>query len=389
MYGSCFFIFAKKKEIIEETTLCLGRVVYYKQPDLSNNSITMLKTINRFRKIIMQGLTQNVGSNNFKDKPALNKDEVKRVLICRPNHRLGNMLLITPLVQEVERTFPNCKIDLFVKGNLGGIIFSTYASVDKIIKLPKKHFKELFKYFGGWIALKKRRYDIVINVNSTSSSGRLSTKAARGEYKFFGDIEESYIAKHSDYCHIAKYPVYNFRYYLSMLGVTERENAEMPTLDIKLSEAELTEGKKILGELIKDDRKTISIFTYATGSKCYSKSWWEDFYKTLQERYADEYNIVEILPVENVSQIDFKAPSFYSKDVREIAAVIANTAFFIGADSGMMHLASASKTPTVGLFSITKESVYTPYNDSSTSINTNILCAQRCMAVLDKVVEKS
>ena len=55
----------------------------------------------------MRGLTKNVGNNNFKEMPALDKDKVKRVLICRPNHRLGNMLLITPLVQEVERTFPN------------------------------------------------------------------------------------------------------------------------------------------------------------------------------------------------------------------------------------------------------------------------------------------
>ncbi|NDJ00043.1 glycosyltransferase family 9 protein [Flavobacterium sp. LaA7.5] len=351
--------------------------------------MTMLKTINKFRKIVMCGLTKNVGNSGFKGKKMLNKDEVKRVLICRPNHRLGNMLLITPLVQEVERTFPDCKIDLFVKGNLAPIIFSNYTSIDRIIKLPKKHFKELFRYIGEWIAIKKTRYDIVINVNKNSSSGRLSTKAARGYYKFFGDVDESYTAKYSDYCHIAKYPVYNFRYYLSILGITERENAEMPTLNLKLSETELAEGQRILAELVKDDRKTISIFTYATGNKCYSKEWWEDFYTTLQERYADEYNIVEILPVENVSQIDFKAPSFYSKDIREIASVIANTAFFIGADSGMMHLASASQTPTVGLFSITKANVYTPYNESSTSINTNKLCTNRCMIVLDKIVRSN
>jgi ADP-heptose:LPS heptosyltransferase len=41
---------------------------------------------------------------------------------------------------------------------------------------------------------------------------------------------------------------------------------------------------------------------------------------------------------ENVSQIAFKSPTFYSKDIREIGAVIANTEIFIGADSGIMHL---------------------------------------------------
>jgi ADP-heptose:LPS heptosyltransferase len=50
--------------------------------------------------------------------------------------------------------------------------------------------------------------------------------------------------------------------------------------------------------------------------------------------------------------------------------VIANTEVFIGADSGIMHLASASLTPTVGLFSITNENVYAPYNNNSIGINT-------------------
>jgi ADP-heptose:LPS heptosyltransferase len=67
---------------------------------------------------------------------------IKTVLISRPNHRLGQ-LLITPLVQEVTDTFPNCKIDLFVKGNIAAIIFENYENIDSIIKLPKKHFNDL------------------------------------------------------------------------------------------------------------------------------------------------------------------------------------------------------------------------------------------------------
>jgi hypothetical protein len=66
-------------------------------------------------------------------------------------------------------------------------------------------------------------------------------------------------------------------------------------------------------------------------------------YDRLKAEYSN-YNIIEVLPVENVSQIGFKAPTFYSKDVREIGALMANTEVFIGGDSGIMHLASASKS---------------------------------------------
>jgi ADP-heptose:LPS heptosyltransferase len=36
-----------------------------------------------------------------------------------------------------------------------------------------------------------------------------------------------------------------------------------------------------------------------------------------------------------------------------------------------MHLASASLTPTVGLFSRPNQVTYAPYNNDSTAINTN------------------
>ena len=85
----------------------------------------------------------------------------------------------------------------------------------------------------------------------------------------------------------------------------------------------------------------------------------------------DNYNILEILPVENVSQIDFAARSYYSKDIREIASVMSNSKVFIGADSGMMHLAHASNVTTIGLFSVTNPKFYGVYGGNNISIDTN------------------
>jgi len=52
-------------------------------------------------------------SNLTYKEDLINKTIVQSVLICRPNHRLGNQLLITPIVQEVIDVFPEAKIDLF------------------------------------------------------------------------------------------------------------------------------------------------------------------------------------------------------------------------------------------------------------------------------------
>ncbi|MCV9926518.1 glycosyltransferase family 9 protein [Flavobacterium sp. LS1R49] len=331
----------------------------------------ILKNINIIRRKLMHSITKNIGHSKLNKKSNLAiKPEIKRVLISRPNGRLGNLILITPLLEEVITTFPGCRIDLFVKGSLAPILFKNYDNVDKIIELPKRPFKSLLQYIKVWISLRKQEYDIAINVDKNSSSGRLSVKFSNSKFKFFGDSTiENIQSKYDDYDHIAKYPVYNFRSYLNYIGFTPN-NKPIAALNLKLSDLEIIEGKKALDKLVNKDKKTLCIYTYATGDKCYSKSWWGKFYKKLKSQYPN-HNIIEILPIENISQIDFKAPHFYSKDIREIGAVIANTEVFIGADCGIMHLASSVQTPTIGLFSISEQKKYEPYHNHSIAINTN------------------
>jgi ADP-heptose:LPS heptosyltransferase len=348
----------------------------------------LILKINQFRRSLMRSLTGNIGKSNQNQKlDSIDPNQIKRVLISRPNHRLGNLLLITPLVQEVSRTFPQCKIDLFVKGNLAPIVFENYENIGQIIKLPKKHFKELSGYLNAWISIKKNHYDLAINVDRDSSSGRLSVQLANATYKFFGEVDEDVQSKYDDYNHIAKYPVYNLRNYLAQLGISINESL-VASLLIKLSDAEKSAAKDILDQLVSSKKKTICLFTFATGAKCYSVEWWADFYERLKIEFED-YNLLEVLPIENVSQIGFKAPTFYSVDIREIAAFFSNTALFIGADSGMMHLASAAQIPTIGLFSVTNLEKYQPYNANSVAIQTDSTALEDWIKTTNKVLKSN
>jgi len=318
----------------------------------------------------MHSITKNIGNSYTEPKPGdIKNSDIKNVLIIRPNHRLGNQLLLTPLVQEVINTFPDCTIDLFVKGGVAHPVFENYANVKTVIKLPKKPFNNLFQYAKSWFSIKKKSYDLVINGDKNSSSGKLLTQMAKAKVKVFGDIDETIKKTYNDYEHISKYPVYNLRHYLSKLGLSGK-HTDMPILDIKLSEAEIANGKEILEGITKNNKKTICIYTNATGEKCYSEAWWETFYSRLQKEYPD-YNIIEMLPIENISKINFKAPYFYSKDLREMGAIMHNTSIFIAADNGVMHLASAALTPCVGFFSVTNPNIYAPYGNRSVALHTD------------------
>lgn len=346
-----------------------------------------MNKINFLRKGLTRLLTRGIGSSANHQQPyTINKEDIKRVLICRPNHRLGNQLLITPMIREVMNTFPNAGIDLFVKGGIGTVLFRNYDQVEKIIMLPKKHFKELWQYLKGWTYIKSQNYDLVINFDHTSSSGRISTRLANGSYKFFGEADKAVAELYEDHRQVAKYPVYGLRHFLRT-EFDPSAQEPVPGLDLRLDAEELARGKEALDKLTENSRKTICIFTFGTGAKCYSESWWEDFHSKLKEKFS-AYNIVEVLPVENVSKIAFRETAFYSRDVREIGAFIANAEVFIGADSGIMHLASSVQTPTVGLFSVTDPERYAPYDNGSLAVNTNEMDADAILKIVDGILEK-
>lgn len=344
----------------------------------------ILKKVNIIRRKTSKWLAKNIGSNstniNFNYSDTY---KVKTVLIVRPNHKLGNQLLMTPLITEVSEIFPNCKIDLFVKGNLAPILFKNYLNIDRIIQLPKKPFKNIRQYLKAWFETAERKYDVVINVDRGSCSGRIATKMATADYKFYGEPDK---IEYTECPHFAKQPVYGLRNYLSQSEKLNL-NKSMHDLDLKLHPTEIKEGKEILDKLVKSkNTKTICLFTYATGDKCFPESWWMELYKRLKREFAD-MNIIEVLPIENISKISFNEPTFYSNNIREIGALIKNTSLFIGADSGIMHLASSVQVPTIGLFSVTDRYKCEPYNEGSLAVNTNYCSTNEIIKIITQRID--
>ncbi len=324
-----------------------------------------INKLNPIKTKIFNFLTSSFQNSKRVNRSIPVNSEIK-VLITRPNHRLGNQLLISPLIQEINNQFPNSKIHLIVNGNLSNILFSKYQSVEKIINLPKKPFNNILKYIIESNKTRLIKYDIAISGCECSNSSKIFVKLSRAKIKIYNSGLENLYKP----IHMGKDTIFNFKTVLFPLA--DLKNYDYPKLSIKLSNEEREKGKQLLEKLFSNNKKTICIFTFATGNKCHSKEWWSEFYEKLKTEFND-FNILEILPMENVSQINFRSTNFYSKDLREIASIIENSIVFIGADSGMMHLSASTNTTTIGLFNITNPKVYEPYGGKNQSINTNII----------------
>ena len=342
----------------------------------------MKKEINALRKKILYSLTKHIGTSIHKNDLSALQASGKpiRILINRPNSRLGNLLMITPLLQEIEDIFPQAKVDLFVRGGVASILYKNYNQVDHILTLPGKPFKNLYKYLKSWFKIRKEHYDLVLNTMPDSSSGRLSTFFARATYRSFGESDAALEQKYPDYRHMAKYPVYNFRQIIHNEKVKN-----IPELSLNLSTEEIHRGEEIYRSLVKNNKPTLFFYTYATGKKCFTKEWWKQFYNQLEQTFP-EYNLIEVLPKENISQIDFKAAIYYSKNLREMSAVLSCGALFLTADCGVMHLASASRIPTLALFNITPIEVYRPYNVGSKAVNSGEVSVNEILKLMQEML---
>jgi len=322
----------------------------------------MYKSLNPYKRAFFKFVTRSFVNKNLPiDTSLYNTNKKIRVLVIRPNHRLGNQLLLSPLLQEIEATYPNAEIDLLVNGRLSRILFKNYDSVNHIHSLPKKPFKNLFTYANVLFEAITKRYDIGISAVEDSNSGKIFLKLSNCKHKIY-DSGENTMNKPRN---IAKYPIYNFRSAVNFSSSLKQTT--YPKLDLKLSSDEINRGFEILRQFTSKDKPVIAIYTYATGDKMLSKNWWIRCYNKLKSSFPD-HQIIEILPKENVSQLDFKTSHYYSNNLREIAAIIENCDLFISADNGIMHLAASTNTTTFGLFKVTSASVYEPYGNHNTSL---------------------
>lgn len=178
--------------------------------------MSILRNLNPIKTRIFKILTSSFKNSKTLDNlKHIEQSEIKRVLITRANHRLGNQLLLSPLIQWIENEFPNCQIDLLVNGSLSNILFANYTSVDNIYNLPKKPFKNLVNYIRVASKLINKKYDIAITAAESSNSSKIFVKLSHSTFKIYNtpDYPQKPI-------HMATKPIHNLLYFLNETKVS-------------------------------------------------------------------------------------------------------------------------------------------------------------------------
>lgn len=306
--------------------------------------------------------------------------DIRRILIIRPNHRLGNNALMTPLMSETERLFPQARFDVLTGGGASKDLYAGFPNLGTVHAFPAWSYIRPHKVFGLIRRVCREPYDLAIDPMPRSRSARFLIGLANARCKLGYRWDDPRpdarlthsIDAHDAPPHLAQAPVHLLR------TAVDDADSPMPTLDLRLSTEERSSGHRLLEQVLGDATGAprsgarvlrIGLYGVATGAKQYSPRWWMAFLDGLQKELATmPHEMIEILPHDGRSTLAGRMPGLLSVRLRELGAALGALDAFITADCGVMHLASAAGTRTIGLFKVTDPVRYGPYGHGSASI---------------------
>lgn len=279
---------------------------------------------------------------------------MKRILIIRTD-RVGDVVMITPMIRELRKAFPDSFIATLTNPNTSDILLNN-PHLDLLLTddLKKESFRRVVKQ------IREQKFTDGLLVMPTERAawqmflGGIKNKIGVGRklyevITFMKSVSRNkYIPlRHeSDYCmDLAR-----------AIGVKTNDL----TPEIFVTDDERKYGMKILKDknINEGDHKII----VHTGSGKSSGNWSEDKYlKLIKEILIKDKNAKIILTAKEMSQafkknimeLDQSRIVFADdsvKRLRDLICIIANCDLLIAASTGPLHLASALNIKTIGLF---------------------------------------
>ena len=268
-----------------------------------------------------------------------------KILIISSN-LIGDTLLSTGVIKNLSFKYPNARFTIVI-GPTAKSIFKNFKLVEKIITIKKKKYNMhwiniLFRCFG-------KKWDIIVDFRSSLLSYFLPH---RNKYIFKKNNTSNQIQQLSDF----------FRFDCSYLFIETSKNEE-----------EIVE---------KNISKNFDYFVIFPGGNWKPKIWSPANYnKLIKTIIQNNDNIKFILVGSNKEESIYfnevtkgidrsKFINLFGDSITQTAAYMKKSTMLIGNDSGLTHLASASKLKSLVLFGPTNDLVYGPFNKLSQVIRT-------------------
>lgn len=274
--------------------------------------------------------------------------------------RIGDAVLSTGILSHLIAGHPGLRITI-VCGALPAPLFAAVPGCERLIVLHKRSFAR--HWLALWAACVGTKWDLIVDLRSTVIAWLLRARARH------------VVAK-------SRARIHRVRHLADLFGLAE---PPPPRLWIAAEAAEEA------ARLIPSGRPVLAVGPTANW---HAKEWRGERFAELVRRLTGPSGILPGASVaifgaaaeRHAAQtvIDAIAPERRIDLVGRIelttaAACLARAAFYVGNDSGLMHLAAAAGVPTLGLFGPSPVEVYAPWGShaavAATAISYDALTA--------------
>ena len=307
---------------------------------------------------------------------------------------LGDVLNITPALRALRYTFPKAQLDVLVNPHTASLLEGS-ALVDEVILLPKVQMEGLRVFSpASWPALwrsvrvlRERNYDSVINFH------HLTTRLGRIKQRFLIAATGASVRVGLDNGHGGwlTHPVEDkgFGYKPEAgywLDLAARLGATHPdvSLDLPVSEEDHVRVEAMLADAgLKPGG--FAVLHPGSGGFSLARRWDPPKFATLAAALEQRYGLPSILV--GTAGDDIPAVLAHAEthiidfserlSIKQLAALLSRSALFVGADSGVMHVAAAMRAPIVAIFGPTNHRAWAPWTPYSPSrvVRTDIDCS--------------
>ena len=296
---------------------------------------------------ILKKLTLKLISPFFRKRTNLFKKEnwhnLQRVLVFRLDNKLGNAILLLPLIQSIKNSLPNIQIDVLYSANYAEI-FDNHPDINSIIIYDQKYLlKNPFRYLSFIKKIRRNKYDVIFsstNSNSFSVSQALFAGLLKSDFTIGFDWKESAeiysdVVKGNTQIHYSQAQVDLWRYF------NNNAKFENPRIYFVPDDKKINTNEKLL------------FWIGATGNKILPKDLFEDVLS-----FLDKNNITFQLAagpqdehlLGNYPSVKKEDVIFLKGSLKESAKFFKQYQIIIMPDTGPMHLIIALGIPTVQVF---------------------------------------
>ncbi|MCL5090679.1 MAG: glycosyltransferase family 9 protein [Patescibacteria group bacterium] len=323
------------------------------------------------------------------EKKKNNKHNFKKVLVIK-FFGLGSILLITPLLKQIKKKFPQAKIYfLTFKNNFQ--ICKLIPEVNEVFTLEAKTLLTFpLEFLSLLKKLRNEKFDLLIDLEffanfSTLVSFFTNPKCSVGfeSFKFWRQrfYTNSVVFDHG------KHAIDNFSRTLEVVSQEKNLNKD---LNLKIAGNDLEKAKNILKQNGLSSQNQFLVVYPTAGALCENRRWPKDHFLKLLKLILSYKKNLKIVFVGSKSESSSAQeliaglgkvyqPRLINlsgkTSIPEVCALMKLAKLFIGSDSGPLHMAEAVGTPTVSFFGPETPALYGPIGENHAVFYADLPCS--------------